>query len=93
MRTKEDVFQNKCGFGLIGNNQTISLPKELVLDTMQEYADEQSVQFAEWLDKIILEQKGDRYFNIVKYDDLDRPVFVRKSKSELLTIFKEQNGK
>jgi hypothetical protein len=42
MKTKEEIFQKVCGFGFIGENESITLTKELIYEAMEEYKQQET---------------------------------------------------
>ena len=48
MKTKEDVFQDKFGFGAISDNTSISIAKMNIYQAMEEYAKQKGISFVSW---------------------------------------------
>jgi len=86
MRTKEEILKKKVGNVYYENN---AITTSEALDSMQEYADEQSIAFAEWM---ILN-------NVEFYDNTDDgDIYLFnglhfRTLPELLQIFKKENTK
>ena len=46
--TAANIFQDKCGFGAISDNDSIRLAKRNIYPAMEEYAKQKSIDFICW---------------------------------------------
>jgi len=70
MKTKEDVFQDKCGFGAISDNTSISIAKRDIYPAMEEYAIQKQIELLtsleDFLPAMVYEDKEIKLKRILK---------------------------
>jgi hypothetical protein len=85
MKTKEEIFKKHESQQYVKS----LLTKSFCLNAMQEYADEQSIAFAEWKDKINFHDNENCY-DIKSAVTLTDDLWTIKHTAKLLQIFKNE---